>query len=77
MAAGLFEEWRTGKNTQHTVIALFRQSVFSRLAGCEDTNDAEWLWDIENRLVRASKSRYDPGNRRRRSSAGRYMGNVG
>ena len=43
MAGGLFEEWRTGRNTQHTVMALFRQSVFSRLAGYEDTNDAERL----------------------------------
>ncbi len=43
MAGDLFEEWRTGKNTQHAVIALFRQSVFSRLAGYEDTNDADRL----------------------------------
>jgi hypothetical protein len=33
IAGQLFEEWRTGKNTQHGIIALFRQSVFSRLAG--------------------------------------------
>ena len=43
MAEGVLAEWRTGQNMQHTRKALFRQSIFSRLAGYEDTNDAERL----------------------------------
>jgi hypothetical protein len=39
----LLNDWRTGKNTQHSMVALMRQFIFSRLAGYEDTNDAERL----------------------------------
>jgi hypothetical protein len=34
---------RTGKNGRHALVGMLRQSVFGRLAGYEDVNDAERL----------------------------------
>jgi len=35
---------RKGKNTQHELVGLLRQSIYSRSGGYEDTNDAERFW---------------------------------
>ncbi len=43
MAADLLGDARTGKNGRHALVGLLRQSVFGRLAGYEDVNDAERL----------------------------------
>jgi len=43
MAAGLIGDTRTGRNGRHRLAGLLRQSVFSRLAGYEDVNDADRL----------------------------------
>jgi hypothetical protein len=43
MAAEVLRDSRQGRNTQHEMVALLRQAVYSRLAGYEDTNDAERL----------------------------------
>jgi hypothetical protein len=42
-ASDHLHESRTGRNIRHRLVPLLRQSVYSRLAGYEDTNDAERL----------------------------------
>src|SRR5437667_6708919 len=40
MAGDKLSDARTGKNGRHALIGMLRQSVFGRLAGYEDVNDA-------------------------------------
>src|SRR5919201_1490669 len=60
MAGEVLADRRTGRNGRHTLVAQFRQSVFGRLAGYEDVNDAERLahdpamrWVVGGRAVTA------------------------
>jgi hypothetical protein len=57
-AADKLADARTGKNGRHKLAGLLRQSVFGRLAGYEDVNDAERLcrdpamrWVVGDRAV--------------------------
>jgi Transposase DDE domain group 1 len=43
VACEMLADGRTGRNGRHALGGLFRQSVFGRLAGYEDVNDAERL----------------------------------
>jgi hypothetical protein len=43
MAGDVLADTRTGRNSRHGLVAQFRQSVFGRLAGYEDVNDADRL----------------------------------
>jgi Transposase DDE domain group 1 len=60
-AAITLADARTGKNGRHRLAGLLRQSVFGRLAGYEDVNDAERLcrdpairWVVGNRAISGS-----------------------
>ena len=41
--ADYIQESRSGRNIRHHLVPLLRQSIYSRLAGYDDTNDAERL----------------------------------
>ena len=43
MAGGALTDSRTGRNGWHGIVGLLRQSVYGRLAGYEDVNDANRL----------------------------------
>jgi len=60
-AADALADARTGKNGRHRLAGLLRQSVFGRLAGYEDVNDAERLcrdpamrWVVGDRAITGS-----------------------
>ncbi len=43
MGAEVLSDLRLGTNKQHGLVPMLRQSIYSRLAGYEDVNDAERL----------------------------------
>jgi hypothetical protein len=43
VAGSLFQDSRTGKNGRHGMVGQFRQSVFGRVGGYDDVNDADRL----------------------------------
>ena len=43
MGAEVLTDLRLGTNKQHGLVPMLRQSIYSRLAGYEDVNDAERL----------------------------------
>src|SRR6266567_4767184 len=58
LAGVVLSDGRRGKNTRHVLSGLLRQSVFGRLAGYEDVNDADRLardpamrWVVGGRAV--------------------------
>ena len=75
MASDVLADARTGKNGRHALAGLFRQSVFGRLAGYEDVNDAERVrHDPAMRGLSAAKRRRGARRRRVRWGASRRNG---
>jgi len=57
----VFNDKRTGRNIQHDMPTLLRQSIYSRLAGYEDVNDAERL--SVDPVIRAITGKKDKGKK--------------
>jgi len=57
VAGDMLADTRTGKNGRHALVGLLRQSVFGRLAGYEDVNDADRLrHDLAMRWIVGGKA---------------------
>ena len=67
MAEGVFQDSRTGKNGWHGMTGQFRQSVFGRLGGYDDVNDADRLgrdpamrWIVGGHAIEGAGGIYQP-----------------
>jgi Transposase DDE domain group 1 len=57
VASDVLADRRIGKNGRHALAGWFRQSIFGRLAGYEDVNDAERLGSLDLPGCQAAASR--------------------
>ena len=67
----VFHDSRTGRNIQHDLTALLRQSVYSRLAGYEDVNDAHRL-SVDPTMRRVTGKKLDDKNAASANTMGRF-----
>ena len=75
MAAGYLTDTRKGKNIRHHLVPFLRQSIYSRLAGYPDTNDADRL--ARDPTMRAVVSRRATSkNAAARSAMGRFETDI-
>ena len=67
----VFHDSRTGRNIQHHLTALLRQSVYSRLEGYEDVNDAHRL-SVDPTMRRVTGKKLDDKNAASANTMGRF-----
>ena len=67
----VFRDSRTGHNIQHDLASLLRQSVYSRLAGYEDVNDAHRL-SVDPTMRRITGKKMDKKKAASANTMGRF-----
>jgi len=75
LAGSILRDTRTGHNRLHSLIGLLRQSVFGRLAGYEDVNDADRL-ALDPMMRQVVGGRAVDGNAASASQMGRFETDV-